>query len=244
MKLTLAHLKTDVVELLREPAYLIPSLVFPSLFFLFFVVPNAKTPETTAVMLTGYLIFATFGVAFFQFGVGVAQDRVSPWSTYLRSLPLSPLVRVASRIAVALVYALAAGAVLVVVAYLTTPVQLGAEAWLRLVAALLVGAIPASLMGITLGYWVAPKAAVPVANLFYLPMAFLGGLWVPPQFLPEWLQPLSRLLPTRQWGELAWPAALGEPWSVGPWLALALFTLVFGFTAMLGFRRDEGRRFS
>ena len=34
--------------------------------------------------------FAVIGVAFFQFGVGIAVDRASPWEAYLRTLPVGP----------------------------------------------------------------------------------------------------------------------------------------------------------
>lgn len=244
MRLTLAHYKTGMLELLRQPGYWIPSMVFPAMFFLFFAAPNANRPEIASVILGSYLVFAVLGVVMFQFGVGVASDRVSPWNTFERTLPLSGLVKVVARILVALTFAAMAGGVLVIAAYLSTPVRLDLEAWARLIPALLAGAVPLSLLGLCIGYLASPKAAVPVANLLYLPMSFLGGLWVPPQFLPEAVRGISPFMPTRQWGEVVWPTVNGTAWSPEPFVWLLAFTVVFGAVALWGYRRDEGQRFS
>ncbi|MDW8426916.1 MAG: ABC transporter permease, partial [Meiothermus sp.] len=128
-------------------------------------------------------------------------------------------------------------------AYLSTPVRLEWAAWARLVLALLLGAVPLALLGLCVGYWCSPKAAVPVANLLYLPLSFVGGLWVPPQFLPELARQVSPFTPTRQWGELVWASVSGKGWGPEPFLWLAVFTLVFGGLTLWGYRRDEGQRF-
>ncbi len=244
MNLIFAHYKTGVLELLRQPGYWIPSMVFPAMFFLFFAAPNADRPEVATLMLGSYLVFAVLGVVMFQFGVGVANDRISPWNTFERTLPLSPLVKVVARILVALTFAAMTAGVLVIAAYASTPVRLDLMAWLRLVPALLAGAIPLALLGLCIGYLASPKAAVPIANLLYLPMSFLGGLWVPPQFLPDFVKKLSPFMPTRQWGEAVWPVVNGTPSHLEPFIWLLVFTLIFGSIALWGYRRDEGQRFS
>jgi len=244
MKLILAHYKALVLELIRQPGYWIPTMLFPAMFFLFFAAPNADRPETASFLLGSFLVFAVLGVVMFQFGAGVANDRISPWSTFERTLPLSGLVVVVTSILTALTFAAMGGGVLVIAAYASTPVHLGLEAWARLLLALLAGAIPLSLLGLCIGYLASPKAAVPIANLLYLPMAFLGGLWVPPQFLPEAVRGISVFMPTRQWGEAVWPAVVGTAWRAEPFLWLLAFTVVFGAIALWGYRRDEGQRFS
>ena len=93
-----------------------------------------------------------------------------------------------------------------------------------------------------IGYSVPFKAAIPVANLVYLPMAFAAGLFLPPEMLPGWVQSLSPWLPLRAWSELVWASALGEP---VPWDDLlrwsAWLALLAGF-ALWAYRRDEGAR--
>ena len=56
--------------------------------------------------------------------------------------------------------------------------------WFALAAALVVGALPFALLGIALGYWASPRGALPIANVLYLVLAFLGALWTTPRHLP------------------------------------------------------------
>ncbi|WP_299428291.1 ABC transporter permease [uncultured Meiothermus sp.] len=243
MKPMLAHYKANLLELLRLPAYWIPSMVFPTMFFLFFAAPNANHPEAASLLLGSYLVFAVLGVVMFQFGVGIASDRASAWNIFERTLPLPPLAKLAAPILTALTFAAMAGAVLVIAAYLSTPARLEPGAWIRLIPALLAGAVPLALLGLCVGYLASPKAAVPVANLLYLPLSFAGGLWVPPQFLPEFVQHISPFTPTRQWGEAVWSAVNGTTWQAEPFIWLAGFTLLFGAIALWGYHRDQGQRF-
>ncbi len=244
MKLVWAHFKAEALELLRQPGYLIPTMLFPAMFFWFFAAPSANNVYSANFLTASFAAFAVFGVVFFQFGANAAQDRILPWSTYLRTLPLSPGVRVAARVLSALVFAVATASIVVIVAHLTTPVAFPAGAWPRFVLGLLAGSVPMALLGVALGYWARPKAALPLANLVYLPLSFGGGFWIPPDFLPGVIAKLSPYLPTRQWGEVVWPAVTGGAWELAPWLWLAGYTLAFGGLAVWGYRRDEGARFS
>ena len=83
----------------------------------------------------------------------------------------------------ALVFALAAVGVVFIAAVLLTPAGLPPGTWLHLSVALLLGSIPFGLLGIALGYWAQAKAALPLANLLYLSLAYAGGLWLPPDRL-------------------------------------------------------------
>ena len=113
----------------------------------------------------------------------------------------------------------------------------------RCCTALTLGAVPFSLLGIALGYWAPPRAAVPIANLIFLPLVVLGGLWTGGQYLPSRLDAVSRALPTRPWAEIVWAAAEGGSWPRWAPAALGAWTFAFGLLALWGYRRDEGERF-
>ena len=69
------------------------------------------------------------------------------------------------------------------------------------------------------------RAAVPVANLVYLPLAYLGGLWVPPVAMPATINAISEWTPTRAMGELGWAAVTGAGWDPGYLLLLLVWTI-------------------
>lgn len=244
MNLVFAQYKASVLSLSRNPGYFVGAIVFPAVFFLFFAPSSAKDTPTANFIMGSYMIFAVMGALFFGFAVGIANDRASAWALYERTLPGSPLVRLTSRILNGFTFAVCAVLVMAVAAHLATPAQLPLQAWGRLALALLAGALPISLLGFAIGYFASPRGAGTLAQLFYLPLSFIGGLWVPPQYLPEFVQRLSPFTPTRHWGEVVWPAVTGQAWRVQDFLGLAVFTLVFGALALWGYKRDQGQRFS
>jgi ABC-2 type transport system permease protein len=241
LRLVHAYVRAEVLELLRYPSFSVPTLLFPALLFLFFGVPSEGADE--AILMASYAAFGVLAVALFQFGVGIASERTNPWQVYLRTLPVTARVRFAARLVAAGVFALAsAGAVFVVALVLTSP-AMGVSQWLRLAFALVCGTIPFGLLGLAIGYWLTPKGALPVANLLFLGLAFLGGLWTGPDGLPSGVDAFSPLLPTRQWGELVWAPAVAAAWDWWPFLGLGAYAGAFGALAAWGYRRDEGQRY-
>jgi ABC-2 type transport system permease protein len=241
VRLTFVHARSATLELLRYPAFSVPTLALPAIFFALFGLPRAD--GRADVLLASFAAYAVLSVAFFQFGVGIAAERSRPWEEFLRTLPVGTGTRLAARGLSAGAFALASFAVVVAVAVPSTSPDLGAAAWSRLVAALVVGSIPFTLLGIALGYWLPAKGALPVANILYLTLAYAGGLWTGPTGLPDVVERLGPALPTRQWGETLWEAVQGRPWQLGHWLVLLVYAVAFGLLAAWGYRRDEGRRF-
>jgi ABC-2 type transport system permease protein len=102
-------------------------------------------------------------------------------------------------------------------------------------------AIPFSCLGLAMAFLVPPSAAGGIANMIYLPMSFLSGLWMPLRFLPHILQTIAPIFPTYHLAQLMY-AALGAPSlgnSFGHWLSLLGFTLIMLGLAWLAFRRLE-----
>jgi ABC-2 type transport system permease protein len=230
------------LELVRYPAYVVPTLLLPSVFFLFFV--SSGPADAARARMATFAGFAVIGVAFFQFGVGIAVDRASAWEAHLRTLPVGPGVRLTARLCSAAVFACAAACLLLVTAVASTGASLPAARWAGLAAALLAGTVPFAFLGIALGYWAPAKGALPIANLLYLVLAYAGGLWIRPSKLPGAVEEASRFLPTRALSDVLVTTALGAGVDWGGWLALTLFSVLFAALAVAGFRRDEGRRFS
>jgi ABC-2 type transport system permease protein len=242
MRLVALHARAATLELVRYPAFSVPTLGFPALFFLLFVSPRPDGDET--LLLASFAGFAVLAVAFFQFGVGIAAERDSPWERYLRTLPLRVRTRFAARVFSAAVFGIGSAALVVAVALATTDAALPAARWVALAGALAAGSIPFALLGIALGYWVSPRGALPVANVLYLVLSFVGALWTTPARLPGSLARFSPLVPTRQFGDVLRGAAQGHLWLPRDWLLLLAWSLVFALLATWGYRRDEGRRYT
>ena len=239
--MSLIYAGTALRELTRTPGYWVPTILFPAMLFLFF--GNSFKPTTAGganFVLASWAVYAVLGVAFYQFGVGIAQDREAPWDRYLKTLPVSFGPRLVARIATALLFAV----LVALVAIVSLPIGLGLGQIGALLMVLLLGGAVFAIFGIALGYGLSARAAVPVANLVYLPLAFLGGLWVPPPAMPAALEPLSQLTPTRHFAELAWAAV--NPAGDLPYVSVAVLTGyggLFAGLALWGYRRDASMRY-
>jgi ABC-2 type transport system permease protein len=239
-----AHARLQLTDLFRSPGYVVPTVGFPALFFALFALPFARSGSAAANTLAlSYIAFAVIGVTLYQFGVGIAAERGRPWERYLRTLPVSTAERFAARILSAMVFGVLSATVVAIVARLFTPIDLNALQWLRAFAYVVIGGVPFVLMGITIGYWVSARAAVPLATACNLVLAYAGGLWIPPQYLPHALQIVSPYLPTRAFGDLLWSVAGGGNASRAV-IVLASYAAVFAGIASFGYRRDERVRYA
>ncbi len=241
MRLALLHARSGLRELARLPAYVIPTVGFPTMFFLFFAAPRADADAE--VLMALFAGFAVLGVAFFQFGVGIASERATPWERYLRTLAVTPTSRFGGRVLAALAFATLSAGVLIAVALLTTPAALSPIRWGGLAGMLLLGSVPFALLGIALGYLAPARAALPIANVAYLSLSYFGGLWTKPESLPDPVQRLSVALPTRAFADGLATAVVGTG---VPWAAcgiLLAYGACFGALAGWAYRRDEGQRY-
>jgi ABC-2 type transport system permease protein len=241
MKLTLAHTRVTLLALGRHPTFAVPTLLLPTLFFVLFGLPASRVSHP--VITASFTAYAVFTVVFFLFGVGIAGERESSWEAYLRTLPIRVCSRFAGRVLAAIAFAATAAGLLLATAAATGFADLGATAWFRFLLALVAGAVPLSLLGVALGYWVPAKGALPVANVLYLVFAYAGGLWTGPRQLPRAAEQVAPFLPTRQWAELLWAAVEGQRWQATHWIALSGFACGFAALGAWGYRRDEGQRY-
>lgn len=241
-----SYAKTNLLEIIRIPIALIGTIVFPALSLLFFVVPNRQVAENPLFATQAVLSLAVFAVMvnlLFTFGVGIAEDREKPWHPYLRTLPAPPIARILGTLLPTAVFGLAA--ILPVVLFGGLFTDASAEP-LRILAgfgALLIAVPPFAFIGMAIGYSMPAKAAIAVVQVVMFALAFGGGLFLPPQIFAEWLEVLSRFLPSRHARELVvWAVQGGElAWWV--WAGLAAWTVSTLVLAIVLFRRDEGRRF-
>jgi ABC-2 type transport system permease protein len=123
-------------------------------------------------------------------------------------------------------------------------VRLYTSQWLQLAGVLLVGTIPFCLMGLTLGLTLSAKSAPATINLIYLPLAFLGGLWLPIQMLPGALQQLAFMLPSYHLGQLGY-AVIGQDRAEPMWVnlaVLAVYSAVFALLAKARFHAQSQTR--
>lgn len=191
----LKEARYDILSVVRTPAFVLPALAFPLMFYLFFGV-FFRSGGSADYLLVTYGCFGIMGPALFNFATGIASDRAHGWLTLkqLAAVPFSAYLM--AKLATSLLFSLAIMLLLFSAAAGLGKVELALWQWLQLSGTLLLGTLPFAVLGLVLGLWLSDKAAPGVVNLLYLPMAFLSGLWLPLFLFPDWLQHLAWLWPS------------------------------------------------
>jgi ABC-2 type transport system permease protein len=193
-------------------------------------------------LLGGYAIFGSLGAAIFGIGVGVALDRSAGWLELKRASPMPPLAYVLSKACMAVAFSLIIVSVLTLLGIAFGHVHVALSEYLRIMAIAALAAIPFSCLGLAMAFLVPPASAGSIANLIYLPMSFLSGLWVPLKFLPHVMQQIAPVFPTYHLAQMMY-STLGAP-SEGTFVShvvgLIGFTLIMlGITWLAFQRRSE-----
>ena len=239
-----ANLALTFKILIRLPGFWVPTILFPAMLYAFFGAQYAGEASQAVHALASFAVYAVFGVAFYQFGVGIAEDRQSAFATWRRTLPGGPFPFWAARLCAALAFSATAVVMVFATAYVVAGLTVDLATWMRLLGACLLLGVPATFMGTALGYLTSRHSAVAIANLVFLPQAYLGGLWVPPHALPEQVEIISRWTPARHMGEVAWAAAGGTPTPPASVLILAAYTVGFMMLTWAAYHWDRRARFA
>jgi ABC-2 type transport system permease protein len=149
----------------------------------------------------------------------------------LRLAPVSTATVVLARVGISVVLALVQLAVFLAIA--TTPyfgLQLTASWWMA-IPVVVCGTLAFMAIGLAVGAFAkTQQAATSVANLIILPMAFLGGAFIPLVYAPTWIQDVSYVMPLRYLVTgMQNVMARGE----GPLSALPAIGILLGLAAVL-----------
>ncbi len=246
----LAQAHAQVLSFWRLPAVSATGLLMPLMLCAFFVLPHAHDPLQGGVTVGAYMLasigaYAVASVMVFNFGVAVALDRGQKVDLLMRAAPLPGSIYLLARVISAVLFGIAAVALLFIVALFPGGIQLDPAAWLGLAGRLLLGAAPFIALGFAIAYLVGPNAAPAVTNLLFIGMAFASGMLVRLDQMPDFLRAIAPLLPTYHYAQLAWGAigASSESTAVsGLWLVawgVGLFVL-----AVFAYRAEAHSKFS
>ena len=246
LRLVLLHARYQFLETIRVPIAVIGTMMFPALAMFFFVVPQeavASNPVAATAAVGQLGMFAVMSTCLFTYGAGVAEDRQQPFDPYLRSLPAGASPRMAGRVLNGAAFALLGLLPLVVVGWLFTDASVTARQLVTSVVVVAAVALPFLLLGLAVGYSLSSKAALPVVQVLLFPLAFAGGLFMPPEAFPGWLDSMSQALPSRTGRDLLVQALTGAPAAATAVPVLLGWGVLFAVLAVWAYRRDEGRRF-
>lgn len=238
--------KYEFLKLWRTKAFSLSVIGFPVMFYFLFGVVNKGMHEggvaVAKYMLASYCCFGMVGAALFAIGAGLSGEKAAGWLELKRASPMPPMAYLVAKCVTAQAFGLIIVAVLVGVGVTLGGVVLNGHELLLMAGMALAGTVPFAAMGLLVALLAPANAATGFVNLIYLPMSFMGGLWIPIQYMPKWLQMIAPAMPTYHLGQLMLTVfGYQQAGSVTShhWFGLAGFTLVMLGISWAVFHRAE-----
>lgn len=226
--------RAEVLRYLRLPGFLLPTMLFPSVFYLMFGIFLARqnSPDAARYLLASYGTFGVMAPGLFGFGVSLAIDREHGLLTLKRALPMPPGAYLVGKMCMALIMASVVTTIMLCLAIFGAHVQLGAANIAEFFVTEVLGVLAFCSLGLLLGTLAKGQSAPGMVNLIYLPMAFLSGLWFPLSIMPKFLQAIAPVWPAYHLDQLALSAiGMGQGGELGHVAVLVGFTAVFLYVA-------------
>lgn len=194
----LAEARAECLRYMRAPSFMLPIMLFPTLFYLLFgiVMGKSEGADATRYLLVSYGVFGVMSPGLFGFGVSLALERDGGLLTYKRALPMPPGAYLLGKMLMAMVAATVVIVLLLIMGFALGHVTLSVGQAGALLLMGMLGVLPFCALGMLVGTLIKGQGAPGMLNLVYLPMSFLSGLWIPIGMLPHVLQQIAPIWPS------------------------------------------------
>ncbi|GAA2165952.1 MULTISPECIES: ABC transporter permease [Glycomyces] len=245
--MNLAYTRIELKRSLRNPRFMIFAFAFPV--FLFLLQTNVFIHDgdpgkttATAVIMVNMLAFGVFFAAMTN-GGRLATERAAGWQRQLRLTPLTGRGYMLGKGLTGLLLGLPVLIAVPLIAALTSGVHLDPAAWTRIILGTWLGAVPFVLLGLLIGQLARPETLQPLNMGLSLVMGFLGGMWIPIDAMPDWMQGLAPVLPSYWLTQLGRGAVTGDlSQNLATTAAvLAAWTIALGALVIWRYRKDSSR---
>jgi len=230
------EVRNELLHLLRAPGMAIPFLLLPAPLYLFFgVVLAGASPEFRAnpalanYVFSGWCVYAAMGPAIFGVGCPLAVEREAGLLKLKRALPTPTGSYLMAKMVMSMVFALLAVSSVVIAALAVGQITLTWTQLLGHATVMVVGAVPFAAIGLVIGAYASGSASPAFANLVFLPMLWLAGLFFP---LPKVMEPWVVIWPAFHLNQVA--LAVADVTQFRFFDPLMSFAVLAGVTVLFG----------
>ena len=134
----------ELLRLMRTPSFVLPTLLFPAIFYLLFAVllPGNSAKGAAHYLLAGYGVFGIMGAALFGFGVTVASERERGLLRLKRALPMPQGAYLLAKMVAAMVFAVLISLILAALGVAFADIALSPGQWALLLLVNVAGVLP------------------------------------------------------------------------------------------------------
>jgi ABC-2 type transport system permease protein len=241
-----AYLGLEAKRALRNPRFLMFTMVFPVVIFVIDVsafgkgdVPGSNVSYAAYLMVS----MAAFGafMAAMNTGARTAVERAAGWQRQLRLTPLRPTGYLLAKGAVGTLVALPPIILVALVGMFAENVHLPVSGWVQVILGVWVATIPFAVLGLLVGQLANGETMQVFTSGLMIVLGFLGGILIPVTVFPDWMSHISRVLPSYWLADIGHGALLGNTDTGKAILWLAGWTVVLAFAVVRRYQRDSAR---
>jgi len=234
---------------LRNPRALVFTFAFPLILIVLFSALNGNAKVDAYGEHIRFAQFYTPAIAIFSLVtacyttliLGIATARDQGLLKRVRGTPLPMSIYLGSWVTGAALTGIAAIVLLFAVAIPAFGVDIYASTLPAAIVTLLLGAACLASLGVAVASLVkSADQAMPVAQLTFLPISFISGIWFPLDGAPDWLVKVSNFFPlshiVNAFGGCFVPGVKGNGFNGGDLASIAIWTAVGLFVAVRRFR--------
>jgi ABC-2 type transport system permease protein len=235
LSICLKETKYELLKCLRLPMYSVSTIVFPIMFYVLFGLimgrQNIGNISTTTYLIAAYGTFGVMGASLFGTAATLASERGFGWLEVKKATPMPPFAYFLAKVVMSMIFSATDVVLLLILGTAFGGVHLPAIVAAKLLLTLV----------LAIGYFAGPTSAPAFINVFYLPMSFCSGLWIPFMFLPHFIQKIAILLPPYHLSQLALQLVGADNGgsTSGHWEALIGFAMICLGIAWAGHQRDQ-----
>jgi ABC-2 type transport system permease protein len=193
----------------RTPISAFFALGFPLMFLvLFLALSGDETMDTrqgialAQFFTPGVVVFGVMSSTYTNLATTVPMNRDEGIIKRVVATPLPMWTYIAGRILSATWFAVLGAVIMIAIAVLVFDVRLDARLVPGLVVTLLLGSVCMCALGLAVGSLAPSGDAGPaVANLTFLPIAFISDLFFPTDDAPQWVQIVGDIFPVKHFAE-------------------------------------------
>jgi ABC-2 type transport system permease protein len=243
---------------LRSPRATFFTFVFPLMFLVLFNALNGNAQVAAPGAAGGKVPFAQFytpSIGIFGLTLacystvifGLADARDSGLLKRVRGTPLPMPVYLGSWLTGAVLTGLASVVLMFVVAVPVFGVHIYPRMLPAAIVTLVLGAATLSALGLAVASLVrSADQAMPVAQLTFLPLSFISGIWYPLDGAPQWVVTVAHIFPlwhiVDAFDACFVPQTAGGGWSPGHLNVIATWGVCALVVAIRRFRAEPARR--
>ncbi|WP_080846967.1 ABC transporter permease [Cytobacillus gottheilii] len=237
MRMLMMQCKVEIIRILRNPYYVFWSLFMPILFYTLFTrifnTGIGNQEEWQAHYLMSMTVFSVMGTSIMTLGIRLVEERAKGWSMFMRITPLSDTIYFISKMAGQTFIHIFSIIIIFLAGALINGVQLSAMQWISSGFWILAASFPFLAIGILIGNMKKVDTASGISNFLYIAFAITGGLWMPIDILPGFIQNITTWLPAYNYGNGAWRLVKGElpewnnVWILGAYLVIFMVLSIY-----------------